>query len=122
MNLEVIPHCPQSLGPSSRAKAEDCSIDESGRDSQSPLSSSTPSYPPTPSMAGTYANLGALCAIVGLFVLPEILCSAAIILGAYAWKREQGNRGLYIVILGIVCMLVGLYFTALFLLGDLLPS
>jgi hypothetical protein len=37
---------------------------------------------------------------------------------------ERGNRGLNIMILGIVCMLLGIYFTALFALIDLvaLPS
>jgi hypothetical protein len=36
----------------------------------------------------------------------------AIILGAYVWKREQGNRGIMILILGIVCMIVGIEVTA----------
>jgi len=55
-----------------------------------------------------------------LLIFPEIFDSVAIILGAYAWKRQQGNVGLYVVILGIACMLVGLYFTA-FAIIDLFP-
>jgi hypothetical protein len=68
-----------------------------------------------------HASLGFISAIIALFILPEIFGSAAIILGAYTWKKEQGNRGIAIVILGIIFMLVGLYFTAYFILGDLLP-
>jgi membrane-bound ClpP family serine protease len=65
--------------------------------------------------------LGVVSAILGLFVLPEVLGSAAIILGAYTWRKEQGNRGIGIVIFGIICMLVGLYYTAFFALYDILP-
>jgi hypothetical protein len=69
---------------------------------------------------GTHVGLAIICAVVGLFVFPEIFDSVAIVLGAYAWKRQQGNSGLYVVILGIACMLIGLYFTA-FVLIDLFP-
>jgi len=71
-----------------------------------------------------YVNVGFICAIVGIFIFPEILCSAAIILGGYAWKldcNEQRNRGLAVIIIGIVAMLVGLYYLALITVGDFLP-
>jgi len=66
--------------------------------------------------------LGVVSAILSLFVVPEVFGSAAIILGAYTWRKEQGNRGIGIVIFGIICMLVGIYSTAYFGLYDLLPS
>jgi hypothetical protein len=66
--------------------------------------------------------LGVVTAILGLLVLPEVFCSAAIILGAYTWRKEQGNRGIGIVIFGIICMVVGIEVTASFWLGGLLPS
>lgn len=70
----------------------------------------------------THATLGYISALLSLVIVPELFGTAAIILGAYTWKKEQGNRGITIVILGIIFMLVGLYFTAYFTLGDLLPS
>jgi len=48
-----------------------------------------------------------------LFILPEIFGTAAIILGAYTWKKRQGNLGLIILILGIIFMIVGIEVTAL---------
>jgi hypothetical protein len=74
--------------------------------------------------AGLYVNIGAICAFLSLIVVPEIFGSAAIILGAYAWrmeKEEQRNRGLVIIIAGIICLLVGTYFTSIFALIDLVP-
>ena len=71
---------------------------------------------------GIYAALGVVCAFLSLIIVPEIFGSAAIILGAYAWKKEQGRRGLIVIILGIVCMLVGIYFTAIFALINLVPA
>jgi hypothetical protein len=65
-----------------------------------------------PPAGRTHVGIAIVSAVVGLFLFPEIFDSAAIILGAYAWKRQQGNTGLYVVILGIACMLIGLYFTA----------
>ena len=90
-------------------------------DSMSPQS--TPTYQPTRYMAGRYSTYGLISAILSLFIVPEIFGSVAIILGAYAWKNERNgsNIGLYIVILGIICMLVGIYFTSYFELGDLIP-
>jgi len=69
-----------------------------------------------------YYILGIGSAAVGLFFLPELLDSLAIVVGAYVWRKEagDGNRGLGIVILGIICMLVGLYFTSVVSLGSLL--
>ena len=90
-------------------------------DSEPTLPPSTPSYPPARGMAGTHTFLGIICAIVGLLILPEIFSSASIILGAYTWRREPGNRGLAIIIFGLISMLVGIYFTA-FILLDLFPS
>jgi hypothetical protein len=81
-----------------------------------PSTPSYPSYPPKRGMTGSNVLLGIILAIIGLFILPEIFCSASIILGAYTWRREPGNRGLAIMVLGLVCMLVGIYFTALILL------
>ncbi len=67
-----------------------------------------------------HIGIAVVSAIVGLFIFPEIFDTAAIILGAYAFRRKKGNAGLYVVILGIACMLIGLYFTA-FIIGDLFP-
>jgi hypothetical protein len=66
-------------------------------------------------------GLGVACAFIGLFIFPEIFASAGIILGAYSWKKQEGNSGLYIVIFGILCLLIGMYFTA-YLLGNLVPQ
>jgi len=90
---------------------------------QQPASSSSYSMPPKRS-AGLYFSIGLLCAIVTLFVLPEVFGSAAIILGAYAWRMERDenrSRGLFLVIVGIVAMLVGIYYTSYFGLYNILP-
>ena len=74
--------------------------------------------------ATLYFSIGTLCAIISLLVIPEIFGSAAIILGAYAWRMERDekrSRGLILIIFGIVAMLVGLYYTSYFALYDLLP-
>jgi len=79
-------------------------------------------YPNAPSTTrGMHLALAILLAILGLFIFPEVFDSAAIILGAYIWKNREGNTGLYIVILGIVCMLVGLYLTAFIIIGNFFP-
>jgi asparagine N-glycosylation enzyme membrane subunit Stt3 len=83
---------------------------------------SAPSPPPKRDKTGTFAILGFISAFLSLFIIPEVFGAVAIVLGAYEWRKEQGNRGIIIVILGITCMLVGLYFTAYFALIDLLPS
>ncbi len=80
-------------------------------------SDSTPTAPSSPyplsrRTTGTHSVIAIILAIVGLFILPEIFSSIAIVLGAYAWKREQGNLGLYIVIFGIATMIIGIYITA----------
>jgi len=68
--------------------------------SQSPQSAQTapiPSasqYPPAGSNTRNFAILGVASAILSLFAVPEIFGSAAIILGAYVWRKEQGNRGM----------------------------
>jgi uncharacterized membrane protein HdeD (DUF308 family) len=94
-----------------------------------PESPQPPANPPSYSIlqkrsAALYFNIGILCAIISLVVLPEIFGSAAIILGAYAWRMERDenrNRGLLLVILGIVAMLVGIYYTSYFGLYNILP-
>jgi hypothetical protein len=88
--------------------------------SESPSTTPPSPYPMIPRTTGTHIGIAIISAIVGLFIFPEIFDSAAIILGAYAWKRQEGNMGLYVVILGIACMLIGLYLTA-FIIGDLFP-
>ncbi|HVP17302.1 MAG TPA: hypothetical protein VMT42_08040 [candidate division Zixibacteria bacterium] len=90
--------------------------------SQSNPPGSGPSFPSGRGNARAFATLGVVCAVLSLIIVPEIFGAIAIILGAYTWRKEEGNGGLYIVIIGIICMLVGLYFTSLFELGDLLPS
>lgn len=77
---------------------------------------------PKDSRTNLFATLGYISAVLSLFIVPEIFGSAAILLGAYVWRNEQGNRGLTIVILGIAFLLIGLIFTAYFALVDLIPS
>ena len=88
--------------------------------SEPPPTTPSSSHSMTPPATGTHVGIAIVCAIIGLFIFPEIFDSVAIILGAYAWKRQQGNVGLYVVILGIACMLIGVYFTAL-MIWDLFP-
>lgn len=95
--------------------------EEATFNAESSLPQSTPSFPSTRGNAGIFATLGIVSAVLSLIVVPEIFGTAAIILGAYTWRKEQGNRGLYILILGIICMIVGIYFTSLFALIDLIP-
>jgi ketosteroid isomerase-like protein len=75
----------------------------------------SPSHPPGRDRARTYAVLGLISAALGLLVIPEVLCSLTIILGAYSWRNRQGNLGLIILIIGIICMIVGIEVTALIL-------
>jgi len=96
------------------------SVPESPR---SPVNPSSYSLPQKRS-ATLYFNIGIFSAIVSLFVVPEIFGSAAIILGAYAWRiecAENRNRGLLLIIFGIVAMLVGIYYTSYFGLYNILP-
>jgi hypothetical protein len=81
-----------------------------------------PSRQPEDDRIGLFATFGYISAVLSLFIVPEVFGSAAILLGAYVWRKEQGNRGLSIVILGIAFMLIGLVFTAYFALVDLIPS
>ncbi len=92
---------------------------------QTTSSTSPPSYQPARNDTRRFATLGFISAVVSLFMMPEIFGSAAIILGAYTWRKErEGTRNLGIIVLiaGITCLLVGLYFTSLFTVGDLFPS
>ena len=71
-----------------------------------------------------YFNLGVISAFVSLFVIPELFGSVAIVLGAYTWRLESGenkNRGLVLIIFGIVTMLIGIYYTSLFGIYNILP-
>lgn len=67
--------------------------------------------------------LGLICSFISLFIIPEIFGSAAILLGAYAWRREGPNSrvGLFVIIMGILFMFVGLYYTAYYVLYEWLP-
>jgi membrane-bound ClpP family serine protease len=74
--------------------------------------------------ASLYFDLGLICAFGSLPVFPEIFGSVAIILGAYTWRLESGenkSRGLLLVIFGIITMLVGIYYTSLFGIYNILP-
>jgi len=97
---------------------------------------SGPSMPEQPQSSGAlrfpnqirgtalYINAGIICSIIAIFILPEIFGSAAIILGGYAWRLEYSeskNRGLIVIIIGIITMLVGIYYTSFFGLYNILP-
>jgi len=86
-----------------------------------PSSEQFPSLPMGPRSVTRSMGMGVACAFIGLFIFPEIFGSAGIILGAYAWKKQKGNSGLYIMIFAIACLLIGMYFTA-FILYDLVPQ
>ena len=130
--MEALPVCP-ICGATEPDKAAFCSkcgsllrphesiATPSPRSVPPPVSLSYPSYQLTGASARTYAILGSVSAVLSLFILPEVFGTAAIILGAYIWRREVGNRGLTMVILGIVFMLTGIYFTSAFALIDLVP-
>ena len=80
-------------------------------------------YPAQKGRAGTLFFAGLLCSFLSLVVVPEIFGSMAIILGAYVWKTQpSSNRGVAVLVLGILFMLIGIYFTSYFALIDLLPS
>jgi ketosteroid isomerase-like protein len=80
---------------------------------QSTTSPSPQSQSPARDNTRTYAIVGFISALLSLLIVPEILGPVAIILGAYAWRKKQGNLGITILILGIIFMLVGIYSTAL---------
>ena len=74
--------------------------------------------------ASTYYYIGAVCAFVSLIVIPEIFGSVAIVMGAYCWRLECGqnrNRGIYVIVLSLIAMFVGLYYTSYFSLYNILP-
>jgi hypothetical protein len=127
---EFVPACPK-CGALVSSDASFCNVCGSPLQLQQPQFSSPPTAPTwTPSrqqsrgFGRSYTVFGIISAVIGLFLMPEIFCSIAIILGAYEWKRELGpsNRGLVIVVVGIICMLIGIYFTASPYLGDFLSS
>jgi len=84
----------------------------------------TSPYSPTTGGAARYASFGMLSAVIALFILPEIFGSAAIVLGAYSWKTDTttSRRGLFVIVLGIICTLLGIYFLSYFALIDLVPA
>jgi membrane-bound ClpP family serine protease len=91
-------------------------------------SNQTPNYPTYNTQpkqnAGLYTYIGIFCAVIALFILPEIFGAASIVLGAYVYRLDCGttrNRGLWIVILGVMFMLVGIYYTSYFALYQILP-
>jgi membrane-bound ClpP family serine protease len=66
-------------------------------------------------------HYGILSAAFSLLLSPEIVGSVAIILGAYQMKMEPDRSfGLIVVVLGIVCMLIGIYVTSYLLLINLI--
>ena len=82
----------------------------------------SPLHPPRRDYA-RLASLGLLCAFLSIIIVPEIFGSIAIVLGAYVWRIERENsrnRGLIVLILGIIFMITGIYFTSHFTLGNLL--
>jgi ribosomal protein S27AE len=112
---------PQQLTASSSIRERELHRIEIARE---PQSTSPPSYPPARDMTRSYVTFGILSAIVSLFIMPEIFGLAATVLGAYAWKndRSDSNRGLFVVVLGIICLIVGIEITAPIWLGGFLPS
>ena len=94
-------------------------------EAETPQTTPTPPYmQPQGRRAGTYVSAGVLSAIIDLFVFPEVFGAAAAVLGAYAWRLDYGqprHRGAWVVILGVVFMLVGLYCTSLIAIYDFLP-
>jgi ribosomal protein L40E len=129
---EIMPYCPHcgALVAEDATVCRNCGTSlrpQQPSAAQSPQPQSAPfpqapQQPPAGSSTRNFAILGVISAIISLLVLPEVFGSAAIILGAYTWRKEQGNRGIGIVILGIICMIVGIEVTAPFWLGGLLPS
>jgi hypothetical protein len=81
----------------------------------------SPPHTPRRGYAGL-VSFGLLCAFLSLIIIPEIFGSVAIFFGAYVWRMERDdsrNRGLMVLMLGIIFMIIGIYFTSYFTLGDL---
>jgi hypothetical protein len=69
----------------------------------------------------SYGWLGILCGFLSLTFLSEIFGSLSIILGAMQIKKEpESSFGIIVVIVGVLTLLIGIYFTAYPLLVDLL--
>ena len=59
-------------------------------------------------------GLAIICAMVSLFILPEIFASATILIGAQTWKDSPDRTtGRNLVIVGIICMIIGLEISAI---------
>lgn len=110
-----MPYCPKcgALAPEDATFCNNCG---SALRSQQPIA--PPSYPPARDMTRRYVNFGYISAILSLLIMPEIFGTVTIVLGFYTRRREGGNR---LIVLGIIFMIVGLFFTAYFSLLDLLP-
>ncbi len=63
---------------------------------------------------GTYAGVGIVVAVVGIFFIPVVLCPIAIILGYIATKRGERN-GKLAMIAGGVCLVVGILLSLMFI-------
>ena len=115
-----MPYC-QKCGASVADDATVCPNCGNALQSQQP--STSLGYQSTKDETGRYAIYGYICAFLSLIVVPEIFGPAAIVLGAYTWRMERDGprkRGFTLLILGIVCMIVGMYFTSYFALIDLI--
>ncbi len=84
-------------------------------------SPSVPPYPPESDVTRTYARFGYMSALISLLIMPEIFGPVAIFIGNLV-RRRGGRDGTRILILGIACMIVGLFVTAIFSLFFLLPQ
>jgi len=106
-NSIVCTNCGSVLQPhQSLAASSNQPISTSAPQSKSPTWSQP--YKTSKDTSNRDAILGVICAAVSLLFLPEIFGSAAIILGAYTWKKKPGNLGLIILIIGIICMILGI--------------
>lgn len=87
--------------------------------SETPSTTTQPApYQLKPPSTNAHIGIAVLCAIIGLAIFPEIFDAIAIILGAYAWKKQDKNTGLYVVILGIASIWISVYLTSFLLIGD----
>lgn len=74
------------------------------------------SYPPQRDSTKILITLGYVFSAISLFIMPEIFGTIAVVLGVNIRKRGRGNT---ILILGSICLLLGLFVTAAFSLFDL---
>jgi membrane-bound ClpP family serine protease len=61
----------------------------------------------------THGIIGIVCAILSTMFFAEAFGAAAIILGASQWKNDENSQfGLIVIIIGLLAMFLGIYFTA----------